>query len=157
MVVNAVAQQADYKLQFSLVKRDVLDGLDALGINGTSEAPSYEEYDEEETQLSRDEMLEAFGIKQCKEKSCKGEAEALGLESLRIAYADTATLPAGIPAIATATGTVVGSETAATSADGTRETNGALSRSQATSSMPRVTHHPRHQAGHHHKGHRDGV
>ncbi|THW73572.1 glycoside hydrolase [Aureobasidium pullulans] len=157
VVANAVPQQADYKLQFSLVKRDVLDGLDALGINGTSEAPSYEEHDEEETQLSRDEMLEAFGIKQCKEKSCKEEAEALGLESLRIAYADTATLPAGIPAIATATGTVVGSETAATSADGTRETNGALSRSQATSSMPRVTHHPRHQAGHHHKGHRDGV
>lgn len=159
VVANAINQQPDYKLQFSLVKRDALngldDGLDALAINGTSEASSDEEYDEEETQLTRDEMLEAFGIKQCKEKSCKEEMEALGLESLRTVYADTATLPTGIPAITTEL--AVGTETTATSAVETSEANSALSRSQATSSLPRVTHYPRHQQGRHQRGHRGGV
>lgn len=139
---TAKNQQPDYKLQFSLVtKRRLRNGQDVFGGNGTGngtsyeDTSSYEEVEGDEVQLTEEEILEHYGIKKCKEKTCKEELEMLGLESIRIAYAD----PATQPAMNAATETASGSQATVTSTIEMRETNSALSRSHVTPSLPRVT------------------
>ncbi|CZS88466.1 uncharacterized protein RAG0_00213 [Rhynchosporium agropyri] len=138
---TAKNQQGDYKLQFSAVtKRSLLEGLDLLAVNGSSNAtsPDLTEEAEEEVQLSREEILEGFGLRKCKEKTCKEELELLGLESIRIAYAD----PMTQPAVNIATATSPQSHTTPTSPPEPELKRNVLSRSLATPSLPRITSSP---------------
>ncbi|KAH7321499.1 hypothetical protein BKA65DRAFT_568271 [Rhexocercosporidium sp. MPI-PUGE-AT-0058] len=128
---TAKNQQPDYKLQFS-------QGV--FGGNGTDnstsgDASSYDEVKEDEFQLTEEEMFELYGIKKCKEKTCREELEILRIESIRIAYAGHANQPA----VNAATETASGSQATVTSTVEMRETNSDLSRSHVTPSLPRVT------------------
>jgi hypothetical protein len=101
-----------------------------LGVNGSSNAT-----ESVEDLPSREELLSYFGINQCEDKSCKKELEEIGLESIRIAYADPATKPAAVAA----TATVVESFATPRFQEGAQDKNFAPSRSLATPSIPRIT------------------
>lgn len=134
----AIAQQPDYKLRFQdVTKRGLFQNdMAVLGVNGSSNATTY---DQEEEAPTREQLLAYFGIKQCKEKSCKEELEEIGLDSIRIAYADPATEPAVIAATATAVKTSGTATVTAASQREPEDTNRGLSRSLVTASLPKMT------------------
>ncbi|TEY30754.1 hypothetical protein BOTCAL_0847g00030 [Botryotinia calthae] len=124
----AVGQQSDYKLH----------------INSTD--ASLFEVDNDEEPVTREELLAAFGVKQCKEKSCKEELEEWGVDSIRIAYADASTQPAVVVAATTGVATLTELTAVAAGGGAAEYTNSGLSRGVVTASMPMMTPSPTYTA-----------